>query len=83
MNMNGQIAEQGACQMATARLDRSATEGSSRRRIWPAVPSRIAMLLRIPVGYQDETGFHCGEERVQEALPLSEQEKRFSDPYRI
>jgi hypothetical protein len=82
VNKHCQAAEEHASQLATARLDRqSAASDSADRRDRSAVQSRIAMMLRIPVGYQDETGFHCGVELVQEAHLVSEPENRFSNPY--
>ncbi len=82
MNDNGHVAGKSAGQMATARLDRQASAqevGDLQRR--SAITSCLAKLLQIPVGYQDETGFHCGDELVREALPFAQENNlRNSNP---
>jgi hypothetical protein len=70
MSSGCQTPENSASRLATARADRgSAVQNNSGRLDQPVGQFRLATLFQIPVGYEDEAGFHCGEPRVQETLP--------------
>jgi hypothetical protein len=43
----------------------------------------LAMILQIPVGYQDDAGFHCGEPKGDMSPMMLEQEDVFSDSHLI
>jgi hypothetical protein len=67
MKLSGHEWETSASRMATARYDcepisRSSSGGS------------LTMILRIPLGYEDEAGFHCGEPQVNATAPAHESE---------
>jgi hypothetical protein len=47
--------------LATARLDREFVADNSAGFVgWAAAQFHSTITFRIPVGYQDDTGFHCG-----------------------
>jgi hypothetical protein len=60
-----------ASRLATARCDQresaDASSGESPNR--PAKRFGLATLLQVPVGYEDELGFHCGQPQVETAVP--------------
>ncbi len=68
----GKALETSAKRLATARYDgresagKSVSEGLSR--IASAI--KVAAILRVPVGYEDELGFHCGQPQAQETGPV-------------
>jgi hypothetical protein len=65
-----------ASRMATARYDyESVGQGSS--------VERLAMILRIPLGYQDDAGFHCGEPQIMESEPVFEPESSRNETYQF
>jgi len=75
MNVSYQASDTNTSPLATARYDRESKE----RRLSDGLrqkghPLRLAMILQIPVGYEDETGFHNGEPRVQANLSVFEPE---------
>ncbi|HUA67851.1 MAG TPA: hypothetical protein VMA13_04820 [Candidatus Saccharimonadales bacterium] len=52
---------------ATARLDREFVGWSRKHRLRQlAGKVRLAIAWQIPVGFEDETGFHLGAQRVRE-----------------
>ena len=63
----GKALKSSASPLATARYDDRETAGKrvseSLSRFASAI--KLAAILRVPVGYEDETGFHCGEPQVQ------------------
>jgi hypothetical protein len=62
MSLGREAAETNLSRLATARYDRKAAEGTkSENHGQSASAFGLASLLRVPVGYEDETGFHCGE----------------------
>jgi hypothetical protein len=84
MNLSGQAIKSGASQMATARYDcGSARPAAPRRLARSGHPLRLAMILQIPIGYEDETGFHRGEPRVQQTPPVFESEELNKDTYKF
>jgi hypothetical protein len=73
-----------ANQLATARFDRqSAAQGDADSPAQATTQFRLSAILQVPVGYEDETGFHCGQPQVQEILPDSPTENIFTNPYPI
>jgi len=73
MHVGGQDVKKGEGRMATARADReSQAESMSDWLSRTASQLRLGRILRVPVGYEDEAGFHCGEPRVEEILSDSE-----------
>jgi len=70
MILSRKASESTTSQLATARYDRrSAAESGSENPGQTASVFSWAALLQVPVGYEDDTGFHCGEPQVPE-LPL-------------
>jgi hypothetical protein len=75
MKLSGQAAENQASRLATARYDSaSADAGGSNNSSRTASPFSLTTILQIPVGYEDEHGFHRGEPRVQEIPSFFEPE---------
>jgi hypothetical protein len=61
MNIGCQISEESASRLATARLDRApAAYDDADWLDRAATQFRLAMTLQIPVGFEDEAGFHYG-----------------------
>jgi len=60
-----------ASRLATARSDQreSAGESGIESLDRPAKMFGLATLLQVPVGYEDELGFHCGQPQVEAAAP--------------
>jgi hypothetical protein len=55
-------------------VDRKSASGEAAETLGQTTGSfRLAMILQIPVGYQDESGFHRGEPRGTETGSDSEQ----------
>jgi len=68
MSLGRQASEIGECRLTTVRVDRKSTTGTgAETRGRMTGPFRLATILQIPVGYQDESGFHRGEPRDLEA----------------
>ena len=63
----GKASENHASPLATARYDARESAGVSDSASASQTASRfgLASILQVPVGYEDETGFHCGEPQVQ------------------
>jgi hypothetical protein len=71
MSLYGQALEGSASRLATARYAGGSASGNgSENLIHIARQFRLAMIFKIPVGYQDEKGFHRGAPRIQK--PVSE-----------
>jgi hypothetical protein len=73
MNFGRRLTERCAATV-TARKDETFT-GSGEPDAWlrqAAARFRSAITLQIPVGYQDETGFHCAQYQSLES-PASDQ----------
>jgi hypothetical protein len=67
MNFGRRLSEK--CATATLAQNDETFTGSSQRDDWlrkAAVRFRSAMTLQVPVGYEDEAGFHYGHERGYE-----------------
>jgi hypothetical protein len=71
MNIGCQTSSKCAAQSATARLDRefaAQTVGGwfdlARTKI------QTAAIFQVPVGYEDDAGFHCGIQRLEPVLPM-------------
>jgi hypothetical protein len=60
-----------AGRLATARYDRGGSSGESGAGSLnrPAKAFSLATILQVPVGYEDELGFHCGQPQVEAAAP--------------
>jgi hypothetical protein len=60
-----------ASRLATARSDHreSAGESSVESPNRPAKMFGLATILQVPVGYEDELGFHCGQPQAKAAAP--------------
>jgi hypothetical protein len=70
MNVGGEDANENAGRMATARADQSST--SEAKSDWLSRTTgtlRLGTILQVPVGYEDEAGFHCGEPQMEQTLP--------------
>ena len=70
MNFGRQESEK--CATATLARNGETFTGSSHHDDWlhqAAARFRSAITLQIPVGYQDEAGFHCGQPRGYGAPP--------------
>jgi hypothetical protein len=74
MNLDAQALNEGASRLATARYDRESANQDAGGTARAGHPLRLAMIFKIPVGYQDEAGFHQGEPRVQKTAPWFEPE---------
>jgi len=72
----GKARKDPASRLATARYDpRDTTRSGGSESLGPiASVFALAKVLRVPVGYEDETGFHCGEPQVEDIGPLMEPE---------
>lgn len=82
MSLGCQVSEERSSRLATARSDReSAVRNGSDSLNQAARQFRLAMIFQIPVGYEDDTGFHRGVQRVQEAVPDSPPEMILTDKY--
>lgn len=70
MSLGRKASGEGASRLARARYDdRESTEGKeSEARDRNARQSKLATIWQVPVGYQDETGFHCGTTPVDETV---------------
>lgn len=67
MNIGCQTTGGNVSCVATARFDReAAAKNSSDWLDRAAARFRLAMTLQIPVGYEDEEGFHCGMHHAEE-----------------
>jgi hypothetical protein len=78
LNMSfGKASETSASRLATARYDdrESAGGGASEALSRIASALKLARVLRVPVGYEDETGFHCGAPQLGETSPVLGPEK--------
>ena len=61
MSFAGKTSERSASLLATARYHRGSASGITSGCFSRIIDlSRLAIILQIPVGYQDETGFDCG-----------------------
>jgi hypothetical protein len=71
MNFGCQTPDKCAAQTATARLDRELAGSAMGAWFDSAVTKiQVAAFFQVPVGYEDETGFHCGIQHVEPLLPL-------------
>ena len=71
MNFGGQFSKKDANRLATARLDQAPTG------------SRLTKFLPIPLGFEDETGFHYGLPSGTQAngTQTADSENTFTNPY--
>jgi hypothetical protein len=84
MKLGGQASENSASRLATARYDcESAGQSGSEELARRGHTTRLATILEIPVGYQDETGFHCGEPRLDENHLFFEQKINITSTYQF
>jgi hypothetical protein len=70
MNIGCRISEKRAARLAKTRDDREPSvqdDADWLDRI--AVQFRLARILQVPVGFEDETGFHPGVPWIQETQP--------------
>ena len=72
MSLGRKALEKIASRLATARYDnRESTEESRSESLnRPAKAFSLAAILQVPVGYQDELGFHCGQPQVGATPPV-------------
>jgi len=72
----GKASETSTSRLATARYDHRESAGKSVAESLGRIASRfgMAMVLRVPVGYEDATGFHCGTPQGGEFGPPVEPE---------
>jgi hypothetical protein len=76
MIIGRQASEKRASRLATARFDRESAA--------PDAASWLAMTLQIPVGFEDEAGFHCGVQQTQEhRLQASTPENLYTNPHQF
>jgi hypothetical protein len=62
MSLGRQASESAENRLTTVRVDRTSVLGEAAETPERMTGSfRLATILQIPVGYQDESGFHCGE----------------------
>ena len=64
----------GKCATATLVRSNETFPGSSQHDDWlhkAAARFRLAMTLQVPVGYEDEAGFHYGHEHNMSRSPLT------------
>jgi hypothetical protein len=84
MNFDGQASNGSASVMATARYDRGpAGANASDSLMSIARQFRLAMIFKIPVGYQDKKGFHRGQPRVEKTAPVFEPEEIKTNTYQF
>lgn len=70
MSLGRQASESKQSPLARARYDREPVEGeAAETQSRTGGPFSLATIWQIPVGYQDETGFHCGKPQVEGADP--------------
>jgi len=83
MSVGGKTMEKDARPLATARVDRESTAGDGNSRIFSrtGISSDWTTIWRIPVGYQDETGFHCGEPPLKEIARVADIEASRTSSY--
>jgi len=68
-----QASETNTSPLARARYDREpAKENGSETHGQAAGGFSWAALLQVPLGYEDDTGFHCGEPQVP-PVPMADQ----------
>ena len=68
MILGSKTSEKSATRSATARFDHESARGNEGSWLDRATAQlREAFAWHIPAGYQDETGFHCGDPRVMES----------------
>jgi hypothetical protein len=66
MSIGCQVSEKYANRLATARMDRAAeVQASADWLDRLAMQFRLAMTSRIPMGFEDEAGFHFGAEPAE------------------
>jgi hypothetical protein len=84
MNLSVQVMGESAGRMATTRHNREAArQGGFDRPDRRGQSLRLGMIFKIPVGYQDETGFHRGEPRMEKSLPVLDPEKNETNAYQF
>jgi hypothetical protein len=75
VNFNGQLSDRSTSWLTTAQYSGESTDqfgsGDLSRTNYL---SRLAEFFVIPVGYQDESGFHHGEQQVEKTVPTFEPE---------
>ena len=73
----GKASENHASPLATARYDARESAGVSDSASASQTASRfgLASILQVPVGYEDETGFHCGEPQFEDTAPVIDPEQ--------
>ena len=84
MILDCKISDKSAARSATARFDREFGNNDEGWLDRAAAQFRSAIIFQIPVGYQDETGFHCGIQHPPERISISaEREDEHSHPPQI
>jgi hypothetical protein len=70
MSLGRQASRPNTSRQATARYDREPVVGNGLESHGAAASGfSWAALLEIPLGYEDETGFHCGEPQGTMIVP--------------
>lgn len=66
MNIGCPVSKKNLNRLATARLDREPeVQSQADWLVRAARQLRAALSLQIPVGFQDDTGFYCGDPQAQ------------------
>jgi len=73
----GKASKAPASRLATARYDDRGPDGKGVSGKSGRIASvfGLATVLQVPVGYEDETGFHCGEPQQEDIGPIIEPEQ--------
>jgi hypothetical protein len=84
MSLDGQALDGSASRLATARYDRGSAGGNGSENLASVARRfRLAMIFKIPVGYEDEKGFHRGAPRLHQTVTLFGPEKIENDTYQF
>jgi hypothetical protein len=83
MSIGCHVSNKSASPLATARADRRPElQASADWLDRLARQFRAAMIFQIPVGFQDEAGFHCGDYQTEEPVfPTNASETTLSNSH--
>jgi hypothetical protein len=81
MSFNTQAIEDTASPLTTARYEPAGDSSDDLMRA--ARQFRLAMIFKVPVGYQDESGFHLGVKRAQLTAPAPQPEYAEENTYQF